>query len=166
MVGSTAAAASQPTRELRGVVTTTGVGPLRFGATIAQVRSWAGPPDFSSPPVKSYPVPAHDARSLVLGYECEGFDRHVCHTLFAFVDGRLVNFMTESRLFETSRGAHPGMPAADAARQEPRLTIVHDCPSWKGKKIPALAATVEQRGRVFSLYARTPARRPAFGPHC
>ena len=97
--------------ELSGVVTTKSVGPVPFGATIARVRAWAGPPEVVSPPLKGYPIPKHRPGTVVLVYACKGAGKHdVCHTTFGFAGGRLVSFMTQSGLFRTAHGARPGMP--------------------------------------------------------
>jgi hypothetical protein len=154
------------TGPLKGQVTSKGVGPLRFGAPPAHVRAWAGPPEFTSPPADGYPVPAHPRDTLVIGYHCDGFGGHSCHTLFGFRNGRLATFTSESPLFRTTSGVHPGMDVRKAVRLHPGLHVVYDCPSWRGKVIPKLAVTTQQQGRVFTLYASGGSQAPIFGPHC
>jgi hypothetical protein len=155
------AAAASP--ELSGAVTARGVGPLRWGATPAQVRAWAGgPPEFTT----GIFAPPRKPGSSSLGYHCAGFGGHVCHTVFTFVDRRLVAFTTQSPRFRTAKGARPGMKAAEATRLDPGLLVVTGCPGWAGKTIPLRAVSLEQSGRVWTLYGRSPASTPWFGPSC
>lgn len=169
-LAATGASATSP--EIGGAVSSRGVANIRWGATPAQVREWAGQPEFTGPPVRGYPIPAQAPGSLVLGYHCEGFDRHSCHTLFGFVNRRLTSFATESPSFHTSRGAHPGMKRARAQRVDPVLQIVppdgqicRPPRPARNRRALLLAATLEQKNRLFTLYARSPAHVPAF-PHC
>lgn len=160
-------AVSRTTAELDGIVTTKSVGPISFGASIARVRAWAGPPEDVSPPQKGYPIPKHRPGTVVLVYACKGAGKHdVCHTTFGFAGGRLVSFMTQSGLFRTAHGARPGMPVDEATRREPGLTIVRDGPGWKGRKVPTLAAVSWHGGPLACLYSRPPSRTPAFVPVC
>ena len=161
------AAVSRSTAELGGVVTTRSVGPVPFGATIAKVRAWAGQPENVSPPLKGYPIRKHRPGTVVLVYPCKGAGEHdVCYTTFGFAGGRLMSFMTDSSLFRTAHGAHPGMSVDEATRREPDLTIVRDCPGWKGRKVPTLAATSTHGGPLMSLYSRSPTQTPVFVPAC
>ena len=147
------------------VVSSEGVGPIRFGAPKQRVVRWAGKPDFTSPPVNGYPVPTHGVNTFVIGYECKGISGHSCHTLYAFADGKFVNFSTNSARFMTVHGARAGMDDELAARLEPDLALVYYCPSWRGKRIPLLLANAMD-GRLWSLYARRPDTPSAFAPAC
>ena len=164
--GPTSSGLTRPTITPGGVVTTKSVGPIPFGASSAKVRAWAGRPDEVSPPRTSYPIPKHRSGTVVFSYSCKGFGGHRCYTFFGFDHGRLVTFATESPLFRTAEGAHPGMAADTAERRDPELTVIRSAPAWKGKTIPTLAATIEQSGRLFCLYARAPTKTAAFAPVC
>jgi hypothetical protein len=159
---------STPTRdasELSGVVAAQGIGPLRFGATMAEVRRWAGTPEFTSPPQDGYPFPRRRPGTTILGYHCTGFAGHSCHTLFGFAQGRLTTFSTNSSLFRTRSGVRPGMRVAEIDRRDPPLFVDQTCPAWQGKSIPTLMVSAPQ-GYAYTLYARTTARPAVFAPGC
>lgn len=148
---------------MRGVVTLKAVAAVPFGSPSSRLREWAGPPDFTSPPLHSYPVPGHGKDVVVWGYECTGANHHACHTLFGFRNNRLATFCTGSPLFATPGGAHPGMTIAEARRLEPRVKWSNQ-PSWRGKRIPSFIFT-KAGGHMFGLFV-SPGTKPAFPPNC
>ena len=165
-------------KPLSGAISTSGIGPIRFGATPARLRAWAGPPEFTSPPGKSgsYPVPRHDAGVVAWGYHCQGQmsggGRSSCHIVFGFRHGRLTAVISDSPLFALASGVHPGMTVPEARKREP--AGVPPRAGCNGLLLPTPKGTVLKvyfaawkSPRVFSLYASS--GDPAFdvdGNYC
>ena len=155
---------------LRGLVSTRAIGSLRFGASPAEVRVWAGEPEYTRVPRRAR------SGAIIWGYHCKGIDPATgndgnagCHTEFGFRDGKLTSFGTASRLFSVRNGVRPGMIVEEAERRLPDAgtgagVLTASTAHRSGTEVVVHFARWPNRPRVYNLYASN--GRHAFTAPC
>ena len=150
-----------PRREIGGIVSDRAVGPISFGSSpprpadgaVQSVILWAGNSYSSSRPgstANDWEIPRHDKRAYVISYyDCKGLTkRSICHTLFGFLNDKLVAFKTESAAFSFPNGVRPGMTDLAFQKREPKAKTVAGCRGLR--RLPSPAGTSRYVGLGFT----------------
>ena len=146
--------------EIGGIVSARAVGPIPFGSSppghadgaVQSVILWAGNSYFSSRPgstAQDFEIPRHDKQSYVISYLCKGLTkRSSCHTLFGFLNDKLVAFKTDSYAFAFPNGVKPGMTYLGFRKREPNAWHVARCRGLR--RLPSPAGTSRYVGLGFT----------------